>query len=149
MKKIKFLSENKISKRISIIEELTVNSTKSRIIKFLFYFVLFTHLSTFFWIFQSKIDFPNWVTISNFHDYRDYELYICSLYFIITSIFTVGYGDVISVSVYERLYNIFLMIVGVFLYPYAITSLSYLLAYRDSKTKIFNTSLDTLEDIKD
>ena len=36
----------------------------------------------------------NWITIGAYMDYDDLELYIVSFYFTVTTIVTVGYGDI-------------------------------------------------------
>ena len=149
MKIGRFFNLGHESTKINILLELTEDSTKLRIIKFAFYFMMFTHISTCIWIFMAKLDFPNWVVLTSYPNYQDWDIYIASLYFTLTTIFTVGYGDILSVSLYERFYNILLMIVGIFLYSYAITSLSSLLAFQDQKTKLYISSLDTLDEIKD
>ena len=148
LKIFKFFTVNKILfNRMIFIEDLSVESTKSRIFKFTIYFLLFSHISSCFWIFMSNLDFPNWIINSSIQDDLSYEIYISALYFTLTTIFTIGYGDVIGVSNFERLYNIYLMIVGIYLYSYTITAFSALLIFRDSKTTQYYSALDTLNEI--
>ena len=51
-------------------------------------------------------DYPNWTT-SNFDD-SNTRNYISGFYFSLTTIITVGYGDVTPLSYNERLYTIIL-----------------------------------------
>ena len=46
-------------------------------------------------------------------DLSDSEIYLSSFYFTITSFSTVGYGDVSANNNYERIFCIFIMVVGV------------------------------------
>ena len=46
-------------------------------------------------------------------DYKDFEIYICSVYFVLTTTATVGYGDLAPGTSYERLFCMFLMFIGV------------------------------------
>ena len=47
------------------------------------------------------------------------ELYFTSYYFTVTTITTVGYGDVYATETSERIFCIFLMILGVFAFSFA------------------------------
>ena len=47
------------------------------------------------------------------------ELYLTSFYFTITTIVTVGYGDITAVSMIEKIVSIFLMITGVVAFSFA------------------------------
>jgi CRP-like cAMP-binding protein len=146
---LKFVINGVLNRRITFFDDFTVNTTITRIIKFSFYFFLFTHISTCIWIFLSRLNYENWVISSGCQDLSDFELYVTSLYFNLTTILTIGYGDILSKSIYERIYNIFLMIVGIFLYSYTITTLSQILAYKDPKTISYYAFLNTLEEIKE
>lgn len=57
-------------------------------------------------------------------DYEDYELYVTSFYFSVTTIVTVGYGDITAVSVGEKIMCVFLMITGVIAFSFATGALS-------------------------
>ena len=46
-------------------------------------------------------------------EYKDFELYVCSIYFVLTTTATVGYGDISPSTTYERIYTMFLMWLGV------------------------------------
>lgn len=54
----------------------------------------------------------------------DGELYITSFYFTITTIVTVGYGDITAVSVPEKITAVFLMITGVIAFSFATGTLA-------------------------
>lgn len=47
------------------------------------------------------------------------DLYLTSIYFTITTITTVGYGDFHAVSFTEKMINIIIMIIGVLGFSYA------------------------------
>lgn len=54
----------------------------------------------------------------------DGELYMTSFYFTITTIVTVGYGDITAVSVIEKVVAVFLMITGVIAFSFATGTLA-------------------------
>ena len=55
------------------------------------------------------------------------ELYITSIYFTVTTITTVGYGDITGVNTLERAVSIIIMIIGVVSFSFATGSLSSIL----------------------
>ena len=55
------------------------------------------------------------------------EIYICSLYYVFTTVATVGYGDIHPQTSIERVYSIFLMIVGVVAFSFLSGSLASIL----------------------
>lgn len=134
--------------KVKFIEDLTINSTLKRFIKFFLYFLLFNHTSACIWIFIASLDHPNWISTANLTDVTNGDLYVCAIYFNFSTIFTIGYGDITSVSVVERGYNIVLMIFGVLLYSFAITSLSNIVSNIDAKEKKFHDNIEMLDEIK-
>jgi hypothetical protein len=55
---------------------------------------------------------------------EDLDLYVTSFYFTVTTIMTVGYGDITAYSLMERLLCILLMLTGVVSFSYATGSIS-------------------------
>lgn len=96
----------------------------------LFLFVFFaTHLLACFWCFLGRLDrdLPldqqqNWVVVDNFIEPDDFRsIYIFSVYFILQTLTTVGYGDHTGNTRYE---HIFCMILEVsFLIKFKFSSL--------------------------
>jgi hypothetical protein len=83
--------------------------------------------------------------VNSFMDQTIWELYLTACYWTITTITTVGYGDIdAGNNNEERLYTAFVMIIGVFLYSYTIGSLSTLLANLDSSKEKLNRKLEVL-----
>ena len=63
---------------------------------------------------------------------EDYELYITSFYFTVTTIVTVGFGDIRAFNTSERIMCVFLMIIGVISFSFATGSLSSILSNYDA-----------------
>lgn len=55
---------------------------------------------------------------------NDADLYITSFYFTVTTIMTVGYGDITAFSMIERVICIFLMLIGVVAFSFATGAIS-------------------------
>lgn len=76
------------------------------------------------------------------------ELYITAFYFTVTTIVTVGYGDITPVNIIEKILTIFLMITGVIGFSFVTGSLASLIQNEDSNQAKLNESLHILQDIR-
>jgi voltage-gated potassium channel len=68
-----------------------------------------------------------------FNDLSNQSLYIAALYFTVTTIVTVGYGDISAFNSEERVFCIFLMLTGVISFSFATGTLASLISSYDSK----------------
>ena len=81
------------------------------------------HFLICFHIFISNQYYPNWISVHNFQNYSFLENYINSLYFIITTMTTVGYGDIVGISLIERIFQIILLAIGSIAYSYILSTI--------------------------
>jgi hypothetical protein len=133
------------------LDKFKIDSNIERFIIFIFTFLILNHLSACFWYMIAKFDdfSPDcWVTRLGFIDESSYDLYIISLYWTLTTVTTVGYGDISAGSTPERIYSLFIMSIGVLMYSYAIGSLTSIVAAIDAKNAKVNERLQTLYSIK-
>ena len=75
------------------------------------------------------------------------ERYWISVYFTITTITTVGYGDISGSNMTERLFCIFLMISGVVAFSYATGMLTQIMANLDSQNAKYKEQILILNKI--
>ena len=75
-------------------------------------------------------------------------MYVNSFYWTLTTITTVGYGDINAGTPIERIYNLFIMCFGVLMYSFAIGSLTSIVSTLDVKTAEMNQKLLILTSIK-
>jgi hypothetical protein len=66
----------------------------------------------------------NWILSNGFEDQEIAELYTTAFYFTVTTITTVGYGDISGTNTTERVICIFLMIIGVLFFSFSSGSLT-------------------------
>jgi predicted branched-subunit amino acid permease len=85
--------------------------------------------------------------ISNF-SYMDGDMYTVSLYWVVQTIATVGYGDVSLQNTNERGFALTIMIIGVLAFSYASGTLTSMIMDLDFKNMIFNKRIKTLENIR-
>lgn len=132
---------------IPSLEDLNVSSSIQRLVNFFLVFILVTHIVTCVWIFIGSNDYPNWISRVALTDADSGTLYISSLYFHWTTIFTIGYGDITSSNTAERLYNCTLMFFGVLIYSFAVSSLGTIVSSYDSLTIKFMKNMEQLSEI--
>jgi len=89
-----------------------------------------------------------WIFRYGYQDSTNMEVYIASMYFTLTTITTVGFGDITGFTTPERIMCIILMIIGVFSFSFSISSLSSMLSSMDSRNANLNEKLSTLNKIK-
>ena len=75
---------------------------------------------------------------------EDVDLYITSFYFTVTTIMTVGYGDITAYSMIERCLCILLMLIGVVALSFATGAISSIITNQDSADAKLREKLATL-----
>lgn len=111
------------------------------LIWFIISFILLIHLFCCLWVFLGKYEeynYRNWIYSGNYMDFDNFELYSVSLYWAVTTLTTVGYGDITAHSLTEMVVCCIVMIIGVFLYSYTIGSITNLLTNIDSRKAKLN-----------
>ena len=76
------------------------------------------------------------------------KIYLSSIYFLITTVTSVGYGDITGHSITEFVFQIFLLIIGIIAYSWLVSSLSNYVKENNQQNEIFNQKLAILNEIK-
>ena len=130
-----------------ISENYTIERTSLLIIDSLL-FIGIIHCFVCFHIFIGKHSYSNWILQTSAENESLYYIYIESLYFLITTLTTVGYGDITCHSFGERIFHILLLAVGSIFYSYIISTIGNYIK-NDSHAKIkYNNDLNILENIR-
>lgn len=113
---------------------MKINSGKERIIFFIIFFMFFFHISTCLFIFIGSLDWDDsgWMQDPYFYYMDSVDLYIMSGYFIVTTISTVGYGDLSASTTLERMFCIIIMLAGVTTFTFISGALSSILQNYDT-----------------
>ena len=118
---------------------VTVVTTCIHVIACIFYFAARVQgLSEFTWVYSYTIDHK-----------PDDTKYLCSVYWAITTLATIGYGDITPKNDLERCICIVWMIFGVGFYSYTIGSLSSLISSIDSQQAVLNQRIYTISEFSE
>ena len=111
-------------------------------------FLLFIHLFICLHIFFALQSYPNWISYSNVANEAFIKKYITSFYFLITTMTTVGYGDIVCISTYERIFHIILLGIGTILYSFIVSKIGNYLREQSYEEMKLNKDLAILESIR-
>ena len=76
------------------------------------------------------------------------DTYIASLYYVVTTLTTVGYGDITGISVFERYFQIILLIVGTLSFSWLLTYISNYVKKNNDKYIVYEEKVKILDEIK-
>lgn len=91
----------------------------------------------------------NWLIAKEITENSASEKYLFALYFTVTTITTVGYGDLSANNPIEQLFCIVIMLMGVVGFSLATSTLTQLLAEYNSSNKKLNEKMDVLKRVYD
>jgi len=78
-------------------------------------------------------------------DSTDWDLYSTSFYFTVTTILTVGYGDIHAINITEKWVCVALMIIGVISFSFATGALSSIIQNHDHNEAKLKEKLSVLD----
>jgi len=140
----------KLIKMIRLIRVLKIVKQRSQLLKYLndflkiglgfdrlfffaIIFLILCHILTCIWVIGAQFTVAgeeiSW--ISDFDMNNPSEIYVTSLYYTVTTMTTVGYGDINGTNTLERVISIMIMLIGVSAFSFATGSLSSILSNYD------------------
>ena len=151
LKYIKIKDSNKFLDNINDIFSKNYYSEKFfNSIKIMFMYFSILHYLVCCHIFIGYNFHPSWLFSiqRNYHLNNYLSIYITSLYYLITTLTTVGYGDIVCISTPERIYKLIELSLGIILYSYIISKLGDMVKTESYSTMKYNNNLAILEDIR-
>ena len=100
------------------------------------------------YIFIARNNYPNWILNSKLGTSSFYDIYICSIYILIMAITSVGYGDITCYCFWEIIFQLFLLIVGIMAYSWAVSSFSNYVQKINEKSADYEKKKSILDEIK-
>ena len=108
-----------------------------------------SHLFVCTHIYIGKITYPSWITYADMQNSNLISLYITSLYFMIETMTTVGYGDIMTrSSISSLIFQIILLSVGIVAYSWIITVLGDFVKNETRAQIKCNQNLTLLEEVR-
>ena len=86
----------------------------------------------------------SWASDYRLDDAPLWDQYLAALYWALSTMTTVGYGDVVPITNAERFYALFGMVLGSGYYGYIIASMASLVASMDTNNRVFNERMDAV-----
>ena len=125
IKLYKIFQYNQAYKKIcNYLQNSNFFAEKKELIIKIFMVLLSFHFGACIFIFFGKNSYPNWIIHLNLNLNDFNEIYISAIYSLMTTITTVGYGDVTSYSFPEKILQIILLIFGIISYSWIVSSVS-------------------------
>ena len=116
---------------------------------FFSYFTMTTHIVACTWIIVSRFDSDaanSWITLyTGGNDAGHIDLYLTSVYFTITTVTTVGYGDMSASTMLEKSICIIIMCVGVIGFAMASGALTNYISQQDKRSAAYETKMGVLD----
>ena len=151
VKCIKILGHKKNMALERLIEYVSDNYAIERTIVILIYSLKYIGIFHFFvclHIFVANHSYSNWLILTESQNEPFSHIYISSLYFIITTLTTVGYGDIVCQSLLERIYQIILLAIGSVFYPYVVSMIGNFIKNNSNAKIKKQNNLEMLENIR-
>jgi CRP-like cAMP-binding protein len=149
-KMLKFIkSINSVELIRRFVEFLNISESVVRMFKFLGAIIMVVHINACFWHLIARMEdlnYENWVRRYQLNDTDKDELYLISVYFVMQTIVTIGFGDVVPKTLLERSYTLFLLMIGVGFYSYIIGNLSSIVQTLESDSSALNRKLNVLRE---
>ena len=101
-----------------------------------------------FHIYIGKLSYPNWIISSRLQDSSFIEIYLGSLYFIIATMTSVGYGDIVCINKEETYFQILLLSIGLVAYSWIISTVGDYVKNESRATIKYNKDVAQLEEIR-
>ena len=106
------------------------------------------HMFSCFFVFIGRNESQGWIVDQNLQNNNYIDLYITALYYLITTLTTVGYGDITGSNILEIIYGIFTLIVGTCAYSWILTYISNYIKKNNEKYIDFEEKMKMLNEIK-
>jgi voltage-gated potassium channel len=108
-----------------------------------FYFFISIH------IFIGQNSYPNWIIKYNSQNKNLSSLYLISLYYLITTMTTVGYGDIVCASSFrEMVFQLILLSAGIAVYSWIVSNIGNYVKNENNASIKFDKDEAILEEIR-
>ncbi|CAG9326193.1 unnamed protein product [Blepharisma stoltei] len=146
-KAVKHYKTNDLAEKVQ--DFLQLNSRLYKLLTFLVSVCLCVHIVGCLWFFCARINNfspSTWVVRCDYLDDTVDVQYIASIYWAMTTVTTVGYGDISGRTELEQILSMIWMLIGIGFYSFTIGSLSSFLTAIDTKDSILASKLAAIHE---
>jgi len=139
----------KASNEELVFKILRMNRALLHLAKFICGYAVMVHILACLWYYMSQLDddqMDTWPYRYGLMDRSSTELYITSVYWVLTTLATVGYGDIVAYTAIERSFAIVMLISCVAFFSYAISNFSSIVSSSDIRSSNLRARLNALDD---
>ena len=145
---IKYISEDYNNTLLNLFRRFEHFYFYESVYKAIFVFFILLHNVTCYYILLGKSNYPNWIDTLNLGNDEFGKIYTCALYYIISTLTTVGYGDISTYTCGERIFGIIILIFGILGYSYSLTNVSNYVEKMKSKSEEYAEKKKFLDDLQ-
>ena len=137
-----------VQKLGKILNEYEFISDWGNVFLFLLFLLFSINFSACIFIFIGRNTYRNWIVKFHYEYLHFFHIYIAAIYYIIFTITTVGYGDLLGHTLLELVFQTIVLIAGTCIYSWLISATSsYIKKMNDRKLK-YENKIKILEDIR-
>jgi hypothetical protein len=129
---------------------LHFNISLMRMLILAYLIMIYVHWISCFWFFVGQWNAVHeangWLVEHGLEKASIFSQYVTSLYWVITTMTTVGYGDITPTTDLEIIATMLVMVLGVSVYAYVIGNLASMIANLDSSAEAFQQKIDKIDD---
>ena len=141
----KNITLNKIRK---ILHEIKIINNGGDVLLYLLFFISFLNFTACIFIFLGRNIFESWIFLNDLEEKSFIDIYIAAIYYLVMTVTTVGYGDVIGKSMAEIIFQIIMVIAGTCIYSWIISSVSNYVKKMNERNLKYEEKVQVLEEIK-
>lgn len=135
-------------------EKMKISNGLERLIFFSGFFIVFIHVFACLFVMLAELekDFASeiWLdSCTNFGvEHWEFESYLCSCYYVMTTTSTVGYGDISPKNSIERIFGCLLMFIGVLSFTFVSGALASILQSHDTREAVLQEKVLQLNKLR-
>ena len=115
---------------------------------YLFFFFVFLNFCSCFYIFLGRNTLDSWIFLDNKQTSSFWEIYLAAIYYLVMTVTSVGYGDLIGNTQNEIIFQITMLIAGTCVYTWLISSVSTYVQKSNEKDQKYERKIQILEEMK-
>ena len=143
-----FKSNISVQKLSKILNQIEFISDWGNVYIFLLFLLFSINLSACIFIFIGRNTYHSWIVRFKYENLNFFHIYIAAIYYIIFTITSVGYGDLLGNTLLELIFQTIVLIAGTCIYSWLISAASsYIKKINDRKLK-YENKIKILEEIR-